>query len=42
MLVGVTSNFVTYEALIVAHVLRMLDRGESDGTHIHNIGVAMR
>jgi len=31
--VGMTSNLVTYEALVVAHVLSMLGRGESDGIH---------
>jgi len=42
MLVSVTSDFVTYEALIVAHVLHMLSGGESDGIYVHSVNVAMK
>jgi len=42
MVVRTASNFVTYEALIVAHVLRSLGRGESEDIYVHGIGVAMR
>jgi len=41
MLVGMTSNLVTCEALVVAHVLSMLGRGESDHIHVHGIGVTV-
>jgi len=40
--VRTTSDFVTYEALIVSHVLRTLGRGESEGIYVHGIGVTMR
>jgi len=42
MLVSSTSNLVTNEALIVMHMLHSLGRGESDGIHVHGIGVSAR
>jgi len=41
MLVSLTSDFMANEALIVTHVLHTLSRGESDGIHVHSIGVTM-
>jgi len=42
MLVGTTSNFITYEVLVVVHVLCTLDGGELDDIHVHSIEVMMR
>jgi len=42
MLVSPTSNLVTNEAFIVTHVLCLLERGESDGIHVHSVGVVTR
>ena len=33
---------MAYEALIVMHVLHMLNRGELDDIHVHIVGVTMR
>ena len=40
--VRTTSDFVTNEALIVTHVLRLLSGGKSEDVYIHGIGVAIR
>jgi len=42
MSVRTASDFMTYEALIVTHVLRMLSRRKSEDVYVHGIGVAMR
>ena len=39
--VRTTSDFMTYEALIVMHVLRTLGRRELEGINIHSVGVTM-
>jgi len=42
MLVGMISDLVTYEALVVVHVLATLGRGELDSIHVHSIGVVVK
>jgi len=40
--VCMASDLVTYEALVFMHVLPTLGREESDGVHVHSVGIAMR
>jgi len=42
MFVRMASDLVTYEALIVTHVLHTLGRGKLEGVYVHGIGVMMR
>jgi len=42
MFVSLTPDLVANKTLIVMHVLRSLGRGESDGIHVHGIGVVTR
>jgi len=41
MFVCAASDFMANEALVVTHVLCMLDGGKSDGVHVHGIGVVV-
>jgi len=42
MFVRTASDFMTYEALIVMHVLRTLGKGELEDVYVHGIGIAVR
>jgi len=42
MFVRMTSDFMTYKALIGTYVLRTLGGGESEDVYVHGIGITMR